>query len=317
MSNSDQRWNPREYAENARFVSDLGAPVLALLAPQPGERILDLGCGDGALTKRLADAGCDVVGIDASREMIAAARALGLARRRRTRRFGAEFDAVFQCRAALAHASDEVIAGVWSALKPGGASSPNAARQYGDRARRARSVAARAIVRPAPPLVLSDGRGLRVAIAGAGFVVDSVALIPRPPAAGPSRSGSRRLRRASSSHSVERPWLDEVAECAGLRYALQRPLVGRLYQAALPARKPARPDLALSHRRTNHAKTDTLASPAGAPSPPPAEIEAIDACACRDSSGRPLERSLLAGRFAAHGFIERPRPNFQRLPEES
>jgi hypothetical protein len=38
-----QQWNPQQYAENARFVSDLGAPVIELLAPQPGERILDLG----------------------------------------------------------------------------------------------------------------------------------------------------------------------------------------------------------------------------------------------------------------------------------
>jgi trans-aconitate methyltransferase len=40
-----QRWNPDAYAADARFVTDLGLPVVELLAPRPGERILDLGCG--------------------------------------------------------------------------------------------------------------------------------------------------------------------------------------------------------------------------------------------------------------------------------
>ncbi len=47
-----QRWDPARYTGRARYVSELGLPVLALLAPIPGEHILDLGCGDGALTLR-------------------------------------------------------------------------------------------------------------------------------------------------------------------------------------------------------------------------------------------------------------------------
>src|SRR5262245_22442281 len=78
MTNDRQSWDPRQYAENARFVSDLGAPVLALLDPKPGERILDLGCGDGALTRRIVEAGAIVVGIDASAAMVEAARALSI-----------------------------------------------------------------------------------------------------------------------------------------------------------------------------------------------------------------------------------------------
>jgi trans-aconitate 2-methyltransferase len=47
--------------------------VLALLAPKAGERILDVGCGTGHLTKQIADAGATVIGIDNSPDMIAAA----------------------------------------------------------------------------------------------------------------------------------------------------------------------------------------------------------------------------------------------------
>ena len=73
-----QRWDPDRYASSARFVSDLGAPVVDWLAPVAGERVLDLGCGDGALTVKLLEAGCRVLGVDASAEMVAAARQRGI-----------------------------------------------------------------------------------------------------------------------------------------------------------------------------------------------------------------------------------------------
>ncbi len=117
-------WDPERYAQHARFVSDLGMPVVELLAPAPGERILDLGCGDGALTEKLAAMGCRVVGIDSSAAQIEAARKRGLDAyvmdgQRLT--FQDEFDAVFS-NAALhwMTRADDVIAGVWRALKPGG-----------------------------------------------------------------------------------------------------------------------------------------------------------------------------------------------------
>ena len=75
---SQQVWNPKQYAEHARFVTELGAPLIALLVPKAGERILDMGCGDGVLTKQLMDIGCEVLGVDASPAMVEAARTLGV-----------------------------------------------------------------------------------------------------------------------------------------------------------------------------------------------------------------------------------------------
>ncbi len=49
-----QSWKADRYAQHAHFVPALGQPVLELLKPQTGERILDLGCGDGVLTEKIA-----------------------------------------------------------------------------------------------------------------------------------------------------------------------------------------------------------------------------------------------------------------------
>jgi trans-aconitate methyltransferase len=68
-----QTWNTEAYAANGRFVATLASDVVALLNPQPGEQILDLGCGDGALTEQLAAIGAIVTGVDASPAMLAAA----------------------------------------------------------------------------------------------------------------------------------------------------------------------------------------------------------------------------------------------------
>lgn len=70
-----QSWDPARYAREAGFVAELGRPLIALLRPGPGQRILDLGCGDGRLTAELAATGAEVVACDLSAEQAAAARA--------------------------------------------------------------------------------------------------------------------------------------------------------------------------------------------------------------------------------------------------
>lgn len=117
-------WDPATYAQHASFVPALGNAVLDLLAPAKGERILDLGCGDGVLTVKLVAAGAAVVGIDADPAMIASAVDKGLDAHvgdGRALAFDEEFDAVFSNAAIHWMGTPQpVVAGVWRALKPGG-----------------------------------------------------------------------------------------------------------------------------------------------------------------------------------------------------
>jgi trans-aconitate methyltransferase len=121
---SRQHWSASRYAATAHFVPALGAPVLELLAPMPGEHILDLGCGDGVLTEKIAATGAVVVAVDAAPDMVAAARRRGLDARVAAGQeldFEPSFDAVFS-NAALhwMRPPEQILAGVYRALKPGG-----------------------------------------------------------------------------------------------------------------------------------------------------------------------------------------------------
>ena len=126
-----QRWSASDYARNGRFVQELAGAIFAMLEPRPGERILDLGCGDGTLTAEIKASGADVLGVDLSDELLAVARMKGLRVRKldgHALDFSSEFDAVFS-NAALHWMRQPalVIAGVARALRLMAASSASSA----------------------------------------------------------------------------------------------------------------------------------------------------------------------------------------------
>lgn len=121
---SSQEWDARDYNKRAGYVAQLGHPVLSLLNPKPGERVLDLGCGDGVLTEAIHRITGSVLGIDNSEEMVAATRRRGIeaaVMSGENLTFAGSFDAVFS-NAALhwMPKADHVLSGVQRALVPGG-----------------------------------------------------------------------------------------------------------------------------------------------------------------------------------------------------
>jgi trans-aconitate methyltransferase len=187
-STTSQTWNPDTYARNARFVSDLGSPVVELLAPKRGERILDLGCGDGVLTKRLVELGCEVVAVDSSAAQVEAARQLGLDAHVMSGEdltFDAEFDAVFSN--AVLHwirRADPMIASVYRALEPGG----RFVAECGGHGcvRKIQTALVQALDRrgldgaASVPWYFPTPGDYATRLERAGFRVDTIALIPRP-----------------------------------------------------------------------------------------------------------------------------------------
>jgi trans-aconitate methyltransferase len=183
-----QAWDAAAYAATGRFVADLAGGVVDLLAPRPGEAILDLGCGDGALTERIAATGATVTGVDSSPSMLAAAQARGLnvvPCSGDALPFDREFDAVFS-NAALHWMPNAaaVLAGVHRALKPGGRF---VAEMGGHGNIAAIRVAVQAVLARynidaeavAASLYPSPAHYRRL-LESAGFTVRSIDLIPRP-----------------------------------------------------------------------------------------------------------------------------------------
>ncbi len=126
ISLPNNNWNTALYQDKHAFVWQYGEDLLKLLNPQPGESILDLGCGTGQLTAKIAQAGAEVWGIDHATEMIEKARQnyphlhFDVAD---ATNFQVEqpLDAVFSN--AVLHwvkQADLAIASIYQALKPGG-----------------------------------------------------------------------------------------------------------------------------------------------------------------------------------------------------
>jgi trans-aconitate methyltransferase len=190
LKTPSQKWNSCRYAENARFVSDLGGPVLDMLSPHPAERILDLGCGDGALTEMIKAKGAEVIGVDASPNMVAAARQKGIDASvvdAYQLEFSSEFDAVFSNAALhwMKRDPDAVLKGVSRALKPGGRF---AAEMGGDGNVTAITVALCATLEDYGvkdsdaiiPWYFPSADEYRERLKRAGFRIDYIELIPRP-----------------------------------------------------------------------------------------------------------------------------------------
>ena len=183
-----QKWSAGSYDTHARFVSDLAGGVLEWLAPKAGERILDVGCGDGVLTAELRDSGINVIGVDSSEDFVAAAKARGVDARLMDGEaldFGPEFDAVFS-NAALhwMPRADAVVSGIARALKPAG----RFVAEFGGHGNVAAIVTAMRAVGQARggdlalanPWYFPAPQVYQALLEAHGFSVRRIALIPRP-----------------------------------------------------------------------------------------------------------------------------------------
>jgi trans-aconitate methyltransferase len=184
-----QQWDAAQYGSHGAFVHELAGGVVDLLAPRPGERILDLGCGDGQLTARLAAAGAEVIGIDSSAAMAEAARSRGVqaivASMEALPFVDTSFDAAFS-NAALhwVRDHDRMLAEVSRVLRPG---ARFAAECGGQGNIAAISTALRAVMARHGYAHLEDGvnyypspASYSERLARHGFEVRSMQLIPRP-----------------------------------------------------------------------------------------------------------------------------------------
>lgn len=183
-----QTWSADGYGRHAGFVSALGREVLELLDPRTDERVLDLGCGDGALAAMIAETGAEVIGLEPDPSMASATRARGLEVLEQDAHdpFGdAAFDAIFS-NAALhwMRAPEQVLANAHTALRPGGRL---VAEQggFGNVAavvtslHGALSGLGHAVPQPGP-WDFPRPEAQQARLETAGFAITSIALIPRP-----------------------------------------------------------------------------------------------------------------------------------------
>jgi SAM-dependent methyltransferase len=217
-----QTWDPKAYEQNGAFVHGLAGGVLEWLAAKPGQKILDLGSGDGQLTQRIAATGAEVIGVDTSAAMVAAAGALGV----NVTQASAEslpfpdqaFDAVFS-NAALhwVRNQDAMMAEVHRVLKAGGRF---VAEMGGHGNIAAIRVALMSVLGRHGYGDREDGVnyyptpvGYARRLVRHGFNVEQIALIPRPtPLSDGGMEGWLRTFRRGVLDSVPQPLRDTIVE---------------------------------------------------------------------------------------------------------
>jgi len=185
-----QTWNSNAYAANGRFVATLASDVVALLDPQPGERILDAGCGDGALTARLVASGAILRGVDASAAMVQAARARGLEIDEASITalpYDSDFDAVFSNAALHWISADQqpaALMGIHRALRSGGRFVAEMGGQGNIAAIRTALSAVLSQHRIDPEILAASfypsAEHFRELLEDAGFEVETIGIHPRP-----------------------------------------------------------------------------------------------------------------------------------------
>lgn len=225
-----QSWNARQYQDHASFVAELGSPVLQLLDPQPGECILDVGCGDGALTEKIAKVTDQVIGIDSSESMVAGARRRGLNAVLMSGDgivYENKFDAVFT-NAALHWIPDyeSVIGGVGKALKDGG----RFVGEFGGQGNIAILVKAMSqVVGRHPemgtfrnPWYFPSDIEYRGQLEKQGFTVKYIELIPRPT---PLETGVREWLKIFANHVISGMPSDREDQFLGETEELVRPML--------------------------------------------------------------------------------------------
>jgi trans-aconitate 2-methyltransferase len=124
-----ENWDGHDYERQSSHQRAWGRGLIGELSFRGDERILDLGCGDGSLTRQLAERVPRgwVLGVDAAAEMLEAAQSKRLPNMALRRldidalAFDGEFDVVFS-NAALhwLHDHAALLAHVHRALRPGG-----------------------------------------------------------------------------------------------------------------------------------------------------------------------------------------------------
>ncbi len=242
---STSKWDAADYASVGAFVAELGAAALDLLDPQPGETILDIGCGEGALTERIAERGATVIGIDNSPEMIAAAQARGLDARLidvAHMGFDREFDAAFSN--ATLHwvlDKDEAARSIWFALKPGGRFAGEMGGE-GNLAKLRGALDEELIIRGySPPSAAGNWypspEDFAAVYERAGFIAIDARLIERPTAIDHGiaawvmtfrkgwldRAGVPEGERAEIAEAVGARFPDNVADYVRLRFIMRKP----------------------------------------------------------------------------------------------